>query len=289
MAYFALVVCTVIWGATFPATKIVLTQVPPLTFLFLRFFLGTLLVLGLLFALHRSWRADRSTARMGAIATVFLFVGYVAQTVGLQYTTASNSAFITAMYVVFVPLILRRFDRRTWLAAGLALIGLWFLVNPTVTINRGDIWTLICAVGFAAHIAAIEGFSRRSGISSLVAWQMLFMTSTMGVAMAIESPEVEQLRPTPELMIALLICGVFATGALWLQIWAQRFVPAHRVALIFIMEPVFAALMAWYVLHEQLTLKGWLGSALILAAVFIGSVERTAPQAVAPARTPVGG
>ncbi len=289
MAYFALVVCTVIWGATFPATKIVLTQVPPLTFLFLRFFLGTLLVLGLLFVLQRSWRADRSTARMGAIATVFLFVGYVAQTVGLQYTTASNSAFITAMYVVFVPLILRRFDRRTWLAAGLALIGLLFLVNPTLTINRGDIWTLVCAVGFAAYIAAIEDFSRRGGISSLVAWQMLFMTSTMGVAMALESPEIHQLQPTPELMIALLICGVFATGALWLQIWAQRFVPAHRVALIFIMEPVFAALMAWYVLHEQLTLKGWLGSALILAAVFIGSVERTAPQAVAPARRPVGG
>ena len=141
----------------------------------------------------------------------------------------------------------------------------------------------------AAHIAAIEGFSRRSELSSLVTWQMLFMTSTMGVAMAIESPEVHQLQPTPELMIALLICGVLATGALSLQIWVQRFVPAHRVALIFIMEPVFAALMAWYVLHEQLTLKGWLGSALILAAVFIGSVVRTAPQAVAPARTPVGG
>ncbi len=277
MAYLALVFCTLIWGATFPATKIALEQVPPFTFLFLRFALGTVLVFSCFLVLRDLLRATGPVLRMSLTATVFLFIGYAAQTVGLQYTTASNSAFITALYVVLVPLFLRRFDRRTWISAALSLVGLWFLVNPAVTINEGDLWTLACAAGFAAHIACLESFSRRANPPSLVAWQMLFVTIVLGPAMVLESPEPSQFAPTMELATALVICGVLATGALALQIWAQRIVPAQRVALIFIMEPVCAALMAWYVLGERLGMRGWLGSALILTAVLLGSLPRV-PQ-----------
>lgn len=288
VAYFALVFCTLIWGATFPATKLALQQVPPFTFLFLRFALGTVLVFACFLVVRDLLRATRPVFRMSLAATVCLFVGYATQTVGLQYTTASNSAFITALYVVLVPVFLLRFDRRTWTAAALALVGLWFLVNPAVTVNEGDLWTLACAAGFAAHIACLESFSRRADPPSLLAWQMLFVTVVLGPAMAVESPEPGQLAPTMELGAALAICGVLATGALALQIWAQRIVPAQRVALIFIMEPVCAAWMAWYVLGERLGARGWLGSALILAAVFLGSVPRVPrfakPVEPAPAR-----
>lgn len=288
MAYLALVLCTLIWGATFPATKVALEQVSPLTFLFLRFALGTALVFSCFLAARDLLRASGPVLRMSLAATVFLLLGYVAQTVGLQYTTASNSAFITALYVVLVPLFLRRFDRRTWVSAGLALVGLWYLVDPAVAINQGDLWTLACAAGFAAHIACLESFSRRADPPSLLAWQMLFVTLVLGVAMTTESPEPSRLGLTMGLGTALVICGVLATGALALQIWAQRVVPAQRVALIFILEPVCAAWMAWYVLGEHLGARGWLGSALILAAVFLGSVPRvpqlTKPVQPAPAR-----
>lgn len=277
MPYLALVVCTLIWGATFPATKVALEQVPPFTFLFLRFALGTVLVFSCFLVLRDLLRATWPVLRMSLLATVFLFMGYAAQTVGLQHTTASNSAFITALYVVLVPVFLRRFDRRTWVSAVLALVGLWLLVDPAVTVNEGDLWTLACAAGFAAHIACLESFSRRADPPSLLAWQMLFVTVILGPAMVLEAPEPGALAPTMELGTALMICGVLATGALALQIWAQRIVPAQRVALIFIMEPVCAALMAWYVLGEQLGVRGWLGSALILGAVFLGSVPRV-PQ-----------
>lgn len=277
MPYLALGLCTLIWGATFPATKIALGQVPPLTFLFLRFTLGTVLVFSCVLVGRDLLRATGPVLRMSLAATVFLFIGYAAQTVGLQHTTASNSAFITALYVVLVPLFLRRFDRRTWISAALALVGLWYLVDPAVTINEGDLWTLACAAGFAAHIACLESFSRRADPPSLLAWQMLFVTIVLGPAMVIEAPEPIQLSATMELGTALLICGVLATGALALQIWAQRIVPAQRVALIFIMEPVCAAWMAWYVLGERLGARGWLGSALILVAVFLGSMPRV-PQ-----------
>ncbi len=285
MPYLALLLCTIIWGATFPATKLALAQVPPFTFLFLRFLLGTVLVFAFLVAMGYLLRPGRDLLRMSAVATIFLFVGYATQTIGLRYTTASNSAFITALYVIFVPMFLRRFDRRTWLSAGLALVGLWCLVDPSIHMNHGDLWTLACAAGFAAHIACLESFSRKSDTPSLLMWQMLFVSLAMGLAMVGESPSREQLTATWPLGLALLICGVFATGALGLQIWAQRFVRAQRVALIFIMEPVCAAWMAWYVLDEHFGPRGWIGSALILVAVLLGSVLRSGPHMAAPVQT----
>src|SRR2546427_9812588 len=129
MPQLALVLPTVIWAATLPATKRVLEQVLPLSFLFQRFLVSSL-VLALVFVVARRpirWTAE--TLRTAAITSVFLFVGYVAQTVGMRYTPASNSAFITALYVVLVPLFLRRFDLRLWTALSFAVSGLWLLIR----------------------------------------------------------------------------------------------------------------------------------------------------------------
>src|SRR2546426_516846 len=156
MPQLALVLTTVIWAATFPATKRGLEQGLPLSFLFQRFLVSSL-VLALVFVVARRpirWTAE--TLRTAAITSVFLFVGYVAQTVGMRYTTASNSAFITALYVVLVPLFLRRFDLRLWTALSFAVSGLWLLIRPSAEMNRGDLYTLVCAVAFALHIIAVE-------------------------------------------------------------------------------------------------------------------------------------
>ena len=156
MPRLALFLTTVIWGATFPATKAALAQIPPLSFLLLRFALGLVLV-GVWFAVsRRRLHRDRALLIAGGIATVFLFLGYVLQTVGLRYTAASNSAFLTALYVIFVPLILRRFDGRVLVATAVAVAGLWLLVKPGVSMNMGDLLTLGCALAFAGHIACLE-------------------------------------------------------------------------------------------------------------------------------------
>lgn len=275
MAYLALVTATVIWGATFPAIKIALGQVPPFSFLFFRYLLGTIVVLGIVFVMRGRLPMNRKVLGMSAVATMFLFLGNAAQTVGLQYTTASNSAFITALYVVLVPLFLRQFDGRTWGAAGLALGGLWALVDPSVAMNQGDLWSMLCAVGFAGHIVCLESFTQRGVSPSLFAWQMVLMTVVLGPAMVLEGPDPVLLTPTIALITALIICGVLATGALAIQVWAQKFIPANRVALIFILEPVFAAWLAWMILDEQLGSQGMLGSGLIVAAVVLGTYRRT--------------
>ncbi len=278
----ALLLSTMIWGATFPAAKAVLDQVPPLSFLFLRFLLGTLAVVGVFAVLGRRLRFDRDMLCISMIAAVWLFLGYLLQTIGLRYTTASNSAFITALYVVFVPLFLRRRGWRVWLSAAWATIGLWFLVRPTFTANQGDVLTVGCAAAFAAHIACVERFTRVGDSASFFMWQLLFVTAAMLPAMLWEAPTLAVLAPSGVLLVGLLVTGLLATGAFAVQIWAQRFLPAQQVALLFALEPLCAAWLAWHFLDEHLDAAGWLGSGMILGAVLLGSMDPKVAKVIEP-------
>jgi drug/metabolite transporter (DMT)-like permease len=282
MPRLALLLTTLVWGATFPATKVVLEQLPPLSFLFLRFCLGALLVVVGMLLLGFPFCRDRCVLRASAIATVWLFLGYLLQTVGLWYTTASNSAFITALYVVFVPLILRRFGWRVWVATGIAMAGLWLLVRPTVAMNAGDLLTLGCAVAFAAHIACLERFTREVDAPSLFTWQMVAMAVILFPAMMLERAPAGSFAPTAALLVGLGITGGLATGAFAVQMWAQRLIPAQQVALVFASEPVYAAWLSWYFLGESLDLQGWIGSGLIVAAVVVGAFSAESHGEVKP-------
>lgn len=271
MPRLALLLTTLIWGATFPATKAALEQIPPLSFLFLRFFLGAGLV-GVWFVVvrHRLHR-ERAVLAASAIATIFLFLGYVFQTVGLHYTSASNSAFLTALYVIVVPLMLGRFDGRVLLAASIATAGLWLLVKPSASMNVGDLMTLACAVAFAGHIVCLERFTRTFDAPSLLAWQMAAMTLLFIPITLWERAPASAFAPTALLLIGLGVTGGLATGAFAVQMWAQQIVPAQQVALVFASEPAYAAWLSWYFLGETMDLQGWIGSALILSAVVIGA------------------
>jgi drug/metabolite transporter (DMT)-like permease len=271
MPRLALLLTTVIWGATFPATKAALDQISPLSFLFLRFFLGTLLILLWLVASRRRLHCDRAVLEASALTTVFLFLGYLLQTVGLQHTTASNSAFLTALYVVFVPLILMRIDRRVVMATAIAVVGLWLLIKPDTSMNIGDLMTLGCAVAFAGHIICLERFTRQVDAPSLLVWQMLAMTVLFLPAPWWEESPSTAFSPTAVLLVGLGVTGVLATLAFAVQMWAQQLVPAQQVALLFASEPAYAAWLSWYFLGETLDMQGWIGSALILLAVVIGA------------------
>jgi drug/metabolite transporter (DMT)-like permease len=272
MPQLVLLLSTLIWGATFPATKAALEQVSTLSFLFIRFLVGAGLALAIVLMVSGRLGFERDLLRRAGVATVWLFLGYITQTLGLESTTASNSAFITTFYVVLVPLFMLRFDWQTWSAAGLAVGGLWFLINPAQSINIGDLWTLACAAAFAAHIACLERYTREGDVWSLFVWQMVLVTILFGLTVLWEPKPLAGLGPTPVLLTAFVVTGVLATGAFAVQIWVQQHLPAQKVALIFALEPVYAAWLAWYFLGEQLGLRGWIGSALVLTAVVLGSV-----------------
>ncbi|MGQ0694754.1 MAG: DMT family transporter [Nitrospiraceae bacterium] len=276
MPRLALLLTTLIWGATFPATKAALEQVPPLSFLFLRFFLGAVLVGVWFVVVRRRVHRDRAVLAASAVATVFLFLGYALQTVGLRYTSASNSAFLTALYVIFVPLLLRRFDARVSIATAIAAVGLWLLIKPSLSMNVGDLMSLGCAVAFAGHIICLERFTRKFDAPSLLAWQMAAMALLFLSTMWWEQASASAFLPTAVLLIGLGITGGLATGAFAVQMWAQRILPAQQVALIFASEPAIAAWLSWNFLGETLDLQGWAGSGLILLAVGIGAFESQA-------------
>jgi drug/metabolite transporter (DMT)-like permease len=273
MPRLAILLTTLVWGATFPATKAALEQVPPLTFLFLRFLIGATLVFAVLWISGRRIPRDQFTVRLSVIATVWLFLGYVLQTVGLHYTTASNSAFITVLYVVFVPLFLRRWGPRGWMAAACAMVGLWLLVKPSAQGNIGDLLSLACAAAFAAHIACLERYTRVADPVAVFAWQLAFVIPAMLVMMAWESPSPSAFAFSPVLIIGLAVTGVCATGAFAVQVWVQRVLPAQQVALLFSLEPACASWLAWYFLGETMDMQGWVGSLLILGGVVMGSLQ----------------
>ena len=278
MPQLVLLLSTLIWGATFPATKAALEQITTLNFLFIRFLVGAGLALALVLMVSGRLGFERDLLRRAAIATLWLFLGYITQTLGLESTTASNSAFITTFYVVLVPLFMLRFDWQTWSAAGLAVMGLWFLINPSQSINVGDLWTLACAAAFAAHIACLERYTREGDAWSLFVWQMIFVTVLFGLTLLWEPKPLSGLGATRVLLTAFVVTGVLATGAFAVQIWVQQKLPAQKVALIFALEPVYAAWLAWYFLGEQLGLRGWIGSALVLTAVVLGSLSFSSMQ-----------
>ncbi len=285
MPRLALLLTTIIWGATFPATKAALEQIPPFSFLFLRFLLGALLVGLWLLAVRHAFRRERAVLQASAIATVFLFLGYVLQTVGLRYTSASNSAFLTALYVIIVPVILRRFTWRIVAATIIATAGLWLLVKPSASMNLGDVMTFGCAVAFAGHIVCLERFTRRFDAPSLLAWQMAAMPVLLAPALLWEQAPAGAFAPTAVLLVGLGVTGGLATGAFAVQMWAQQIVPAQQVALVFASEPAYAAWLSWYFLGETLDTAGWIGSGLILAAVVLGAFE-SGPAAATPAVRP---
>lgn len=273
------------WGISFSVAKTALVEVGPHWLLCLRFGVAAAL-LALVFpgALRRGGRA---ALRGGAVVGGILYAAFALQTVGLTRTTPSKSAFLTGLSVLLVPLLgLLLFRTRVPPAAGagvlLAVAGIALLTHPgsLAELNRGDLLTLACAVGFAAHILALSRFAVRVPWRELGALQLAFaFAASLPAALLLEAPP--RSAPLPA-WAAVLFLGVFCSAFAFLaQTWAQRHTSTIRVALILALEPVFAAAFSVLVLGERLTAGEWTGGALVVTGVVVAEVagrrEATAP------------
>jgi drug/metabolite transporter (DMT)-like permease len=268
-----LVLVTLIWGSTFVVVKEALADASPLPFLGIRFTLAGIL----LFLVMGRGLGERQALGPGFLLGVFLFAGYLCQTTGLLYTTPSKSAFITGFAVILVPFLqaLHGFRLRAATIAGalLGLAGIYFLVLPSGVhaVNRGDVLTLFGAVSFAVHIVLVGSYTRRFSFRHLVPVQILVVGLLAAAALPLNLDF--RLHWTAGLISALLLTAVLATGfAFSVQNWAQQFTPPAHTALIFALEPVFAALTSRLVLGERLGGKVFMGSALILAGMVISEI-----------------
>lgn len=268
-AHLALAVAALLFGTTFVVVKDAVRDVAPLPFLGVRFAIGTLV----LAPFARRAPASPGLARAGLWCGAALVAGYVLQTVGLQYTTASVSAFITYLLIVFVPLIgaarlRRRPEPATLVGVALACGGLWLLTGARPSAGRGELLTLGCAVAFAVHVVAVAEHAPRHAALRLNAAQLAVVAVVCAVAGVFAGGYGFTLRA----WLAAAWTGVSASAAaLGLQVWAQARLEPSRAALILTLEPVFAALLGWAT-GEHLGVTGLAGGGLILAGVLVSEL-----------------
>ncbi|MER3480719.1 MAG: EamA family transporter [Meiothermus sp.] len=251
---------TLLWGTTFVVVKDAVETLAPSALIFLRFFLAALLFL--------PWsRPQGGVGWAGLELSLWLLLGYATQAIGLQYTSASRSAFITALNVVLVPLLLSLVGRRPgrlWLAALMAFLGVGLLsYDPNQPpLNPGDAWTLGTALTYALYILRLEVYAKLYPPLPLTAAQ-LWGTSLLALGwMGLERPSLDRVP-----WEAVVYLGLVATAlTTWLQTLGQGRVPALQAAVIYTMEPVWATLFAWAFLRERVGLMGAVGGVLILVS-----------------------
>lgn len=272
----SLLLVTVVWGTTFVITKNALSHMETFNFLAIRFILA-FITSSLLFYKNMK-NINKVTLIYGVIIGIILFLGYALQTIGLNYTTASKSGFITGFSVIIVPIIsaiiLKRTPQKsTIIGVILAIVGLGFMtLNSSLIPNIGDFFTLIAAFFFAFHILSVERYTGDVDSISLAIIQI----GVVGIISLIISLSFESFTiPTrTDTWIGILITSILATsGAYIIQNTMQKFTSATHTALIYTAEPVFSAIFAFILLHEIMSPQAIFGSVLILSGMILGEVK----------------
>jgi drug/metabolite transporter (DMT)-like permease len=270
----SLVAVTLIWGATFVLVKQALADVSTLLFLTLRFSIAAA-ALALIF--RKEFRAPNASASLlrGVLAGIFLFGGYVLQTAGLKFTSASKAGFITGLFVPLVPLIgglvLQKLPQISELVGiVIAFTGMVLLTvqKDILDIGRGDLLEAGCAVAFACHIVVLGRFAPKSNLGLLTVAQIA--TGALLGAATFWWVEPVRITLTSNVWVALAVTSLLATAlAFSVQTWAQRWSSPTRTVLIFSLEPVFAWVTSYLIAGEVLSHRGMAGAALILAGILI--------------------
>jgi len=277
---------TFIWGSTFVISKSLLDYTTPLAYTALRFFLSAAIVLILFY--KRVSLIPVSTMLKGTVLGIFLFFGFALQTVGLQYTTASKSAFFTGMLVVLTPIVhftvqhflnMEKKPLRTGNIIGVifAAFGLFLLTSPEgSSFNYGDALTLGCAVLFALYIVYLDFASSEPDKLQLTYIQFL-VCGILGLISAILF-ENSHIVFSWQFISGLLYLTIFATIiSMWVQNQFQGDTTPTRAALIFALEPVIAAVFAYYFRNEIIGIVGALGGAIILLGLLVSEFSDNLP------------
>ena len=281
----SLVGVCLIWGATFILVKQALADISTLLFLTLRFTAATV-VLALIF--HKQFRAPnlRLSLRAGLLAGLCLFSGYVLQTFGLKFTSASKTGFLTGLYIPLVPLFsslvykkIPQISELCGIAAAFAGMALMTIQSDLRDINRGDLLVAGCAVVYAFHILLLGRFAGSSNLGVLIVAQI---ATGMGVGWGtFWWAEPVRVAWTTPVLVALVVTSLFATAlAFSVQTWAQRWSSPTRTALIFSMEPVFAWATSYILAGEVLSVRATLGAVLILGGILLVELKPRSLQRV---------
>ena len=282
MLYMGLILLvTFFWGVTFPLIKIALEYISPVVFLALRFSVSAIMLVP--FILKSRRLLERRIARIGITAGIFLFLGYYFQTVGLEYTTAANSGIITGIYVVLLPFIsfayLKiRASKLDVVASALAFAGLFIMSASSLALKNsivdlGDILTVICGVAYAVQIAYVSKYS--GGLDSTVF--TFYQILTVAVLSAVFIPTYSTALLTLNTMVVFVIVFTALFGgvlAYFITTKALIYVEPTSAGIIFVGEPIFAAISAVIIGGEVLGPLTIVGGSVMVFAMLLTSVDK---------------
>lgn len=286
LAIGALILVTVIWGGGFVASDIALESMKPFQIMMVRFLLASVLMGVISRGQQKSEEKlkDRAGAiKAGILMGVTLFMGFAFQIIGLQYTTPSKNAFLTALNVVIVPFIAfvilkKKIGAKGIIGAVMSVFGVALLsLNGNFTVSLGDGLTLFCAVGFAFQIFFTSEFVKKYPVSVLNTVQMFtaFVLSAISLMIFGEN----DFQVTTQGWLSALYLGVVSTTICYLlQTACQKYIDETKAAIILSMESVFGTIFSILILHEVVTVRMIIGCAVILAAVIISNMSETSEK-----------
>ena len=286
LAIGALILVTVIWGGGFVASDIALESMKPFQIMMVRFLLASVLMGVISRGQRKSEEKLKDHAgaiKAGVLMGVTLFMGFAFQIIGLQYTTPSKNAFLTALNVVIVPFIAfvilkKKIGAKGIIGAVMSVLGVGLLsLNGNFTVSLGDGLTLFCAVGFAFQIFFTSEFVKKYPASVLNTVQMFtaFVLSAISLMIFGEN----DFQVTTQGWLSALYLGVVSTTICYLlQTACQKYIDETKAAIILSMESVFGTIFSILILHEVVTVRMVIGCAVILAAVIISNMSETSEE-----------
>jgi drug/metabolite transporter (DMT)-like permease len=282
VANLLLVLTAFIWGTAFVAQSVGMDHLEPFTFNSIRNFVGALALLPVIALMRRGKeKPDQKTRRAtwlgGLCCGLVLFTASTFQQFGIVQTTAGKAGFITALYIVLVPvcglLLGKRVKLQIWAAVVLAAAGLYLLcIKEDFSIGTGDLLVLVCALLFTMHILVIDHFSRVADCVKMACIQFLVGGVLAGLCMLVfETPRVPNITAA---WLPILYTGLLSSGVAYtLQIVTQKYTDPTVASLLMSLESVFAALAGWLVLSESFTGREMGGVVLMFAAIILAQVR----------------
>lgn len=293
-----LMLAALIWGSAFVAQSVGMDYLGPFTFNCVRSFMGSIVLLPVIWFMDRQKKTEkagitetektkaegtgteqRKTLLAGGLCCgVILTLSTSLQQIGIQYTSAGKAGFITALYILIVPILGmvlgKKVGIKTWIGVALAVVGMYLLcIKEGFSISYGDLMVLLCALVFSFHILAVDYFSPKVDGIKLSCIQF-FVCGCISVfpMMLAEHPNPHQIL---QAWLPLAYAGVLSSGVAYtLQIITQKHLNPTVASLLMSLESVFAVLTGWLVLKERLSTKELLGCVLVFIAIILAQLPQ---------------
>jgi drug/metabolite transporter (DMT)-like permease len=259
----ALILAALLFGSTFIIVKNLLNDLSPTTVVFLRYLIASILFLGF------GGIPSKEYMKPGILMGFFLWIGYITQTQGLLTTSTVNSGIVTGFYIVLTPIFSKfinktTIERKNYIGSTFGFLGIFLIAINNIDQLFGNLFTLICASGYALHIVMVERYIQGKNIS-----QLMFIQSMVGGLLCIPFLKFNEIGISLDFLYPILFLGLLVNFcAFYLQLFGQKFINASTASLLFGLEGVFALLIGVFYVEEILNIINWLGVFIVLFSIY---------------------